>query len=130
MKSRNLIETEDYQHGITITEKGMQRLQQKDIQNMKIPLPDQWDGNWRLVFFDIPEKYKKRRNALTSKLRELGFQKLQKSVWIFPFPCREEIRTVTGHYGVNQYVTCIETSYIDNAEALKKRFPYSLNLTN
>ena len=44
-----------------------------------------WDGSWRFVIFDLPEKYKVKRNILRDKLYELGFGQMQKSIYISPF---------------------------------------------
>lgn len=43
-----------------------------------------WDGIWRLVSFDVPEKKARLRVRLRQKLRELGFGMLQESLWITP----------------------------------------------
>jgi len=45
-----------------------------------------WDRRWRLVAFDIREKNRHFRDKLRGKLKELGFQKLQRSAWISPLP--------------------------------------------
>lgn len=43
-----------------------------------------WDGKWRVVMFDIPEKEKKSREALRASLVSLGFGKIQESVYVSP----------------------------------------------
>lgn len=43
--------------------------------------PKQWDGKWRIVVFDIPEKYKPTREMLRRYLYALGFSQIQKSVF-------------------------------------------------
>lgn len=44
-----------------------------------------WDRRWRLVIFDIPEEKKSIRNNLRQKLYELGFGRLQRSIYISPY---------------------------------------------
>ena len=44
--------------------------------------------------FDIPERFKKQGEALRNKLRELGFAKLQESVFIYPYECEDEINFI------------------------------------
>src|SRR3989344_4899909 len=97
MKSQGLLKGE-YEHGLKITAKGRKRLEQLEFENLAIPTQKSWDHTWRLVFYDIPESHKSGRNALTTKLRELGFFQLQQSVWIRPFPCREIIEKVTSTF--------------------------------
>ncbi len=128
MKRRGLIKyaTEDYEHGITLTETGKQYLKQRDFESLAIPRPAQWDKQWRLIFFDIPETQKSSRDRLTRKLRQLGFQQLQRSIWIHPFPCQVEIETVTETVGVRRFVTYLEISGIAAEEQLKERFATTL----
>ena len=51
-----------------------------------------WDGWWRVVIFDIPEKESGLRKALVIKLKSLGFGMWQKSVYISPFKVAVDIR--------------------------------------
>ncbi len=44
----------------------------------------QWDGKWRMVFFDIPEDKRQYRDYLRNTLKLIGFKKVQGSVWIYP----------------------------------------------
>ena len=50
-----------------------------------------WDGKWRMVIFDIKEKFKLVRKALRDKLKQLGFGMLQKSVYISPYDFEEDM---------------------------------------
>ena len=123
MKQKELIATgARYEHGIKLTKAGRKRLAKTNIETVRVVRPVRWDKKWRLVFYDIPEKHKIGRDALASKLRQLGFLKLQRSVWVFPHPCREQVATVTGYYKINRFVSYIETDHIDQAKLLKKRF--------
>ncbi len=126
MKQQGLIKyrTEDYEHGIQITEAGKSRAEKAELGALFIAQPKKWDQKWQIVFFDIPEINKQARDRLVGKLKELGFRQLQRSVWVFPYPCREEIAIVTHQYGISRFVTYIETSFIDSEEKLKARFPF------
>jgi DNA-binding transcriptional regulator PaaX len=121
MKYRGLIKG-SYDHGLQITSEGHKRLQKAEFNELKIDSQKEWDQHWRLVLFDIPEQYKQGRNALSFKLRQIGFWQLQKSVWVHPFPCREVIEKISAYYKIDRYVTYIETNYIDNQEGLIARF--------
>ena len=121
MKERHLV-SGSYDHGLKITPNGKKRLAKANLDYLKIPQPKKWDKKWRLVIFDIPEKYKKGRDALTSKLKDLGFFPLQRSALVYPYPCRKEIEIVTAAFGINKYVSYIETDHIDQQKQLIKRF--------
>lgn len=106
---------------MTITEKGKKRLLKYNIDDLKIKIPKKWDGKWRIVSFDIPEKQKKAREALRRKLKELDFFPLQKSLFIFPYPCKNEIDFITGIFQIENYVIFLETKDI-NSEYKPKRY--------
>ncbi len=48
-----------------------------------------WDGQWRMMIFDLPVSRQKTRVALLRWLRANGFGYLQNSVWIHPDPVAE-----------------------------------------
>ncbi len=127
MKSRDLVQysSRDYEHGILLTDKGKKRLQQASYEAISIPTPSKWDNRWRLVFYDIPENQKSRRNALNLKLKQLGFKQLQISIWVHPYQSRAEIEVVCEALKVREYVTYVEISHIDSEQLLRKRFKLS-----
>jgi DNA-binding transcriptional regulator PaaX len=128
VKQRGLVEStsEDYAHGLVITDKGRKRLNRREFETLNIAQPKKWDNRWRLVFFDIPEEHKIGRRQLITKLKLLGFVQLQRSVWVYPFPCRQEVELVTSKYEVQKYVSYVEAVGIDAEDLLKKRFKHVL----
>lgn len=97
-------------------------MRRKKIQNLKIEKPDRWDGLWRCAIFDIPEKQKSLRNALRAKLKELGFVQVQKSVWVCPYPCRDELKALADYYHLGNYLSLFEGKYLGQDHDLKKTF--------
>ena len=69
-----------------------------------------WDRKWRIVFFDIEEKNRKTRELFRRKLYELGFGKLQKSVYVSPFPIEEGMREFIESCGLKQSVYLVISS--------------------
>jgi phenylacetic acid degradation operon negative regulatory protein len=55
-----------------------------------------WDGQWRLVVFDLPLGQDKQRRKLLRYLHARHFGYLQKSVWITPDPMQEEREVLAG----------------------------------
>jgi phenylacetic acid degradation operon negative regulatory protein len=49
-----------------------------------------WDGKWRLVLFDVPQRNASHRARLRRSLALRGFGYLQNSVWITPHPFTNE----------------------------------------
>lgn len=108
---------------IKLSEKGEKIVQQIKFDNLKITVPKKWDKQWRIIIFDIPEKGKKRaRDALRIKLREWKFYQLQKSVWVCPYPCEEEIQVLCDIFKIGDFVNIITANKIDNDKDLKKYF--------
>lgn len=107
---------------VVITEEGKKNVLRYKIDEMKIELPVKWDGYWRVVMFDIPERKKFARDALRRKLKELGFRELQKSVFIFPYPCRNEIDFIVEVFDIRPYVRYVELREITNEAELKLYF--------
>ncbi len=55
-----------------------------------------WDGQWRLVLFDLPMERHVQRVRLRRYLRSRGFGYLQGSVWVTPDPMRGEREILAG----------------------------------
>jgi phenylacetic acid degradation operon negative regulatory protein len=49
-----------------------------------------WDGKWRMVVFDVPQRRAGERIRLRRSLADRGFGYLQDSVWITPDPLKGE----------------------------------------
>jgi len=107
---------------IEITEKGKKKVLKYNIDELKINEPKVWDGHWRIIVFDIPERFKKGREALRLKLKELGFKRYQNSVFVYPYECKNEIGFVSTYFMINKYVKYIVTKELEDEEKLKKYF--------
>ena len=107
---------------LSITEKGKKKLLEYNIDDMKIERPEKWDKKWRVISFDIPEKRKKAREALREKLNDLNFYPLQKSLFVFPFPCRDEIYFIAEVFQIQNNITYLETPEISNEYKMRKYF--------
>lgn len=92
------------------------------LDEMEIKKPGKWDRKWRIALFDIPERQKYLRDTLRLRLRQLGLVKLQKSVFVHPYECRDEIDFIIEFYNARRYVRFIEADHIDNELYLRKRF--------
>lgn len=66
-----------------------------------------WDKKWRVIIFDIPQEMHKERIRFRNKLKFIGCVMLQKSVFVFPYPCHEEIGDIAGYLEVQDYVDII-----------------------
>jgi DNA-binding transcriptional regulator PaaX len=81
-----------------------------------------WDGRWRLVAYDIPERRRRARDVLRERLVELGFQPFQESVWIAPFDVLEEVARLRQEYRIRRYVQLLTVEVIEDHDRLMQKF--------
>lgn len=115
-------ENKDGEVEIILTKEGKKKAIKYQLDEMEIKRPDRWDGKWRMVIFDIPEKKKKAREALRNKLKDLGFKELQKSVFIYPYECENEIDFITEVFEIRSYVRFGRLDTFTNEEQFKLKF--------
>ena len=120
-----LVDIKDNINGSTqiiLTKSGKTKSLEYKIDEMVVKRPEVWDRKWRIVTFDIPEKYKKAREAIRKHLDDLGFYKLQKSVFVFPFECQDEVDFIIEYFDVRSFVRLVLAEKIDNELHLRKIF--------
>ena len=89
---------------------------------MIIKKPKTWDEKWRLIVFDIPDYQRKASNTLRHKLIELGFLQYQKSIFIHPYPCQDEINFIREIFEVGHCVKLIVATEIEDQEYYLRKF--------
>ncbi|MEK7562293.1 MAG: hypothetical protein AAB509_01255 [Patescibacteria group bacterium] len=113
----------DKQIYISLTEKGKKKAGWMQIDSLKIKKPKKWDKKWRVVMFDIAQLKKMHREALRGKLKELGFYLFQKSVWILPYDCKEEMKMIQEFFGLkDNELRLIIADYVGNDKEFRKIF--------
>ena len=121
----HLIEEKDNKDGTTtliLSENGKQRALRFNIDEMEIKKPVHWDKKWRIIMFDIPEKLRRLRDSLRLHFKEIGLIELQKSVFVFPYPCSDEIEFILEFYNARKYVRFVLAEKVDNQLHLMKKF--------
>lgn len=123
LKNRKIIEIKDAGNKtvILLTEKGKRRKLVNDLDQIKISYAGAWDGKWRFLMFDIPESKKNAREAFREKLKQLGFFQFQKSVWIYPYQCNNEIDFVSEIFEIAPYITILDVR-VDSDGPLRAHF--------
>ncbi len=128
LKSQKYISViEDVQGNVTvrITQQGMTRALSYKLETMALEKPKSWDKKWRVVVFDIPEKYKGLRDVFRMRLGQLGLYQFQESVYVSPYPCSDEVEFLRELYGVSFTVRYIVADRIEDDESLRQRFNLS-----
>lgn len=107
---------------IVLSEAGKKRALRYNLDTLTLPRGRSWDGKWHIVAFDIPEKRKAGRDALREKMDNLGMVQLQKSIWAWPYGCRDEIDFIAELFEVGPYVHYIVADSITSEKFLKYKF--------
>lgn len=81
-----------------------------------------WDGRWRIVAFDIPEKYHVLRDRVRTILKRAGFVQLQQSIWIFPYACEELVNLIREESALSQHILYGVLESIEDEARIKRVF--------
>lgn len=81
-----------------------------------------WDGRWILVFFDVPEIQRNKRDYLRRFLDKLGFYRYQKSVYVFPYECKNEVNLIKKIVEGGKYIKYLVTEEIEDEDTIKTFF--------
>ena len=70
---------------------------------------EKWDGKYRIVIWDIPERKRVVRNLFRRRLKDWGFKAWQRSVWISKRNVTERLRNLVKELGLEKYIAIIES---------------------
>ena len=108
---------------LLLTKAGEAAFLQEKHRTLILQKPAKWDGQWRIVMFDIKEDKKNIRDAIRRHLRRLGFYRLQKSVFVTPNPCESEIHFLQKFYESEGEICLITATFLGEKErAVRKYF--------
>jgi len=113
------ISTEDGEKFLSLTEKGERKLLYYGLAEKK---KQKWDGKWRVVIFDVWENARQKRDLLRLEIKNFGFIQLQRSVWIYPFPCAEFIELLKTDLSFGKNIRYMVVEKLDHDEKLRKYF--------
>lgn len=125
LRKRGLIKMEyrGKQLYVHLTKEGKKLAGKYQIDDIKIKKPKKWDKKWRILIFDVPSKDKIKREALRGKIKELGFFKLQKSVWVCPYEFQKEVELIRDFFGLSsEEMKTIVASEIEDEKLIKEFF--------
>jgi CRISPR/Cas system-associated protein endoribonuclease Cas2 len=88
--------------GMVLTPKGAERV--LEVRRKLKEKKKRKDGKWIMIIFDIPEKKRRARESLRDALVDLGYQKLQQSVWVSPYDVYNETEDAVRSYHIIPHV--------------------------
>lgn len=105
-----------------MTSQGQNLWERWQREDFKLKKPKSWDRKWRIVIFDIPEKKRKIRDMVRRILFNAGFQRIQDSVWVYPYDCEDVIGLLKADYGIGRDMLYIIADQIENDKYLRMDF--------
>ena len=107
---------------IKLSEEGEKELRKIERNEFKINKPKKWDGKWRLLIFDIPEKMKRVREKVRNTLSSIGFVWLQDSVWVYPYDCEDLVVLLKTDFQVGKSLLYLIVEEMENDRHLRDHF--------
>ena len=93
-----------------ITEKGFSKL------CLEFPsfrfLKYTWDGKWRILSYEIPEKKRELRDKLRREVAGWGLGPWHRSFWVTPHPIIENLKALVSQKEEEQYIQAFESEHV------------------
>ncbi len=81
-----------------------------------------WDRRWRILIFDIPEYRRQVRDRIRHTLADIGFLRLQDSVWIYPYDCEEFVALLKADFKIGKDLLYLIVEEIEGERYIKDFF--------
>jgi len=118
LESQKVVEITD--EIIKITDKGRRKVLKFNLEKME--LKKRTDGKWRLIIYDVANLKKSQSEFFRETLKRLNFLRLQKSVYITPFICDDEIEYLRQLFDIGKEVLILKVAWIENEQVYKRYF--------
>lgn len=106
-----------------LTKKGEEKLEKyQTLEPHPNERPEKWDGKWRLVVFDIKESTRNSRDQLRHWLTDIGFVRIQNSVWVYPYDREEFIFLLKTDFELGRSVLFATVEKLENDGWIRKKF--------
>lgn len=93
------------------------RLSEKGFYELVLQFPllrflkEKWDGKWRIISYEIPEKKREIRDRLRREMQGWGLGPWHRSFWITPHPVIETLRQLVSQKEEEQYIQAFESEH-------------------
>jgi len=98
------------QNKYRLTEKGFSEL------SLEFPffrfLKEKWDGRWRVISYEIPEKKREIRDRLRREMQGWGLGPWHRSFWLTPHPILTTLKTLTAQKEEEKYIQAFESDHV------------------
>jgi phenylacetic acid degradation operon negative regulatory protein len=108
-----------------LTEMGLNRLNRGGFR-FSISPDDDWDRQWTVVIYSVPEDHRQSRDALRNMLNWWGFGMLAPGTWLSTRPLPPEAESEWRELGVLKYLNIFRSEYVgpsDPSAVVARAFP-------
>lgn len=122
LKKKRLIKNviKNNENYFEITREGFKCITWKAITDVR--RNEKWDKSFRLVMFDVPEDKKNTRDVIREQLEKIGFIQIQKSVFMYPFDCKQQIDALCYLCNAKQYIKYMVVKITGGEEEIIEEF--------
>ena len=78
-----------------------------------------------MVVFDIPERRRRVRIRLRAFMSEIGFVRLQDSVWVYPYDCEDYVALLKAELKIGKDVLYAIADTIEHDKRIRLHFKLS-----
>ncbi len=112
-----------YQGGLLrLSPAGQRALRRMQLEDYGTRKPKRWDRKWRVLIFDVPERRRGLRETVRRTLASIGFERLQDSVWVYPYDCEDLITLLKADFHVGKDLLYLIVDSIENDRHLRQQF--------
>lgn len=130
----NSLVKEEYITEVKADDKKTYQLTDKgyDVLSLEFPfcrfLRSSWDGRWRILSYEIPEKKREIRDKLRREVSGWGLGPWHRSFWLTPHPIIPNLKTLVSEKEEEQYVQAFESEHVfgDRAVLIEKVWELTL----
>ncbi len=106
---------------LRLTAKGERQLLELELREL-VKRQRRWDGKWRVLIFDIPERRRGLRQKVRNTLSDIGFARLQDSVWAYPYDCEDLVALLKADFHIGDDMLYMIVDSIERDTKLKQIF--------
>ncbi|MDO8570492.1 MAG: hypothetical protein Q7R97_02805 [Candidatus Daviesbacteria bacterium] len=113
---------ENGEYSIKLSSKGQTKFLRYKLEEIMIDHPPKWDGKWRLIIYDVPKGKRIFAENFRRLLKKIECLKLQKSVYLAPYPCDKQIEFLRQYYDLSEEVLYLVVAKLENEKIYKTYF--------
>lgn len=97
-----------------LTDAGLQQV--REGSDRTFGPPNEWDEQWTVVTYSVPEKYRERRETLRRSLTWFRFGALAPGIWISPHPLSSKAKNKWQRLEVWKYLYIFKAEYLQPSD--------------